>query len=184
MSTALFSLLIFFSLTGISLNHHDWFEMDGAEQNYSLELPEKISQLLTIEPPSIDTLKNHVQQQTGLSNPRSIDIASGEISFDYPLPAGYAFVTLQSDSATMDIEYKQGSLIALLNDLHKGRHTDSAWSLLIDVSALAIALLSISGLIILLQHSQRRFTGLLMVLSGTLTPVLIFMAWVPAVGLK
>ncbi len=183
-STALFTLLVFFSITGITLNNPDWFKSSDMHKDYTLELPEDIKKIITDESPEIDTLKTHIQQTTGLIKPRSIDIEEGEISFDYPLPAGYAFVTLLADSSTMEIEYKKGSIIALLNDLHKGRHTAQAWSWLIDISAITIVILSLSGLIILLQHSKRRLRGLIMVVCGTLTPVLIFIAWVPSFGLK
>ncbi|MFW2374643.1 MAG: PepSY-associated TM helix domain-containing protein [Gammaproteobacteria bacterium] len=186
LSTALFTLLIFFSVSGITLNHPNWFTGDNQQGQLHISLPEDIRQLLYSDSPSIELLKDFIEARSGLVNPRSIDIdiESHEIGFDYPLPAGYAFVSLLADSGTMDVEFKKGNLIALFNDLHKGRHTASAWSWLIDISAFAIALLSFTGLIILLQHKQKRLTGLVLMISGSLTPVLVFLIWVPSLALE
>ena len=121
---------------------------------------------------ALPELQSWVNHRSGLNHPRSIDAdwELGEISFDYPVPAGYVFVTVIIDDGVALIESKNGSLLALLNDLHKGRHSGAAWSWLIDISAGLIALFSITGLAILLQHKRHRAGGLLAILAGTLAP--------------
>ncbi|MEC8427647.1 MAG: PepSY-associated TM helix domain-containing protein, partial [Pseudomonadota bacterium] len=81
---------------------------------------------------------------------------------------------------TLLIEHKQGSLLALLNDLHKGRHTGPAWSWLIDISAAVISIFAITGMIILLQHKRYRRAGLSAAFAGTLLPCLYYWLYVPA----
>ena len=186
LSTALFSLLIFFSLTGITLNHPDWFVGDGTQGTSSIPLPESILQTLGDESPQVTELKSFIYQHTGLTEPRSIDmdLQLGEVAFDFPLPAGYAFVTLYKQDEVMEVEYKNGHWVALFNDLHKGRHTAGAWSWLIDLSALLLTVMSIAGLMILLQHKPRRNSGLLLVLLGVLTPLVVFYFWVPSLALE
>ena len=103
-SAALFSLLIFFCVTGITLNHIDW-------------------------------------------------LSSGE---EYSIPAGYAFATWYIYQGTVEVEYQKGSIIAIMNDLHKGRHTGKYWRWLIDISAVFMLLFSLTGLIILFQQLKRR----------------------------
>jgi len=41
-STALFSLLIFFCFTGITLNHAAWFSNDGEQQTKTIPLPQSL----------------------------------------------------------------------------------------------------------------------------------------------
>ena len=79
----------------------------------------------------------------------------------------------------VEIEYQQGTLVALLNDLHKGRHSGAVWSWVIDISAIAIALLCIAGLGILLQAPRYRRGGLALFFAGTVTPWLLFVLFVP-----
>ncbi len=183
LSTALFTLLLFFSVTGITLNHPQWAADTSAPEELSTDIPGSIrNQLLSQSGAALDGLTDHIALTTGLSDPRSIDVdwELGEIEFDYPLPAGYAFVIAELDSGTLLIEHKQGSLLALLNDLHKGRHTGPAWSWLIDISAAVISIFAITGMIILLQHKRYRRAGLSAALAGTLLPWLYYWLYVPA----
>jgi uncharacterized protein len=183
LSTAIFSLLIFFSMTGFTLNHAHWFNSEGHRGIEKIMMPQELQSTLSNQntlPVSLITA--HIKTEYGLENPKSIDmdLDVGEISLDYPIPSGYVFITLFTESGEMEIEYQTGSLIALFNNLHKGRHSGNTWSLLIDISAWAMILFSLAGLFILLQHRKRRLSGLLTVLAGTLSPLLIYLLWVPS----
>ncbi|PCI58684.1 MAG: hypothetical protein COB34_04700 [Methylophilaceae bacterium] len=177
-----FTLLLFFCVTGITLNHTDWFKDKSNTQIHTLTLPKNV--LLTLQAedtPELASTQAFIEAETKLANPRSIDmdIDAGEISFDYPLPAGYAFITVYIASGKVEVEHKEGSLIMLLNDLHKGRHTGIAWSWVIDITAIAISIFSLTGLVILFQHSKKRNRGLIMVAMGFILPVIAYFIWVP-----
>jgi hypothetical protein len=70
-------------------------------------------------------------------------------------------------------------LIALLNDLHKGRDSGKGWSWLIDVSAGFLTLVSLSGLVMLFFLKKKRLSGLMMVIIGAVLCYLIYWLWVP-----
>jgi hypothetical protein len=183
-SAALFSLLIFFCVTGITLNHIDWLS-NGEEFTTSLTLPvihsplEQLSQLDTVP---LDQL---LSETLGLKNAKeiSIDFELGQVTADYSLPAGYAFATWSIYQGTVEVEYQKGNVFAIMNDLHKGRHTGEYWRWLIDISAVFMLLFSLTGLIILFQQLKRRGTGLWLLLWGTATPILIYLMWVPRIHL-
>lgn len=182
LSTTLFCLLSFFCVTGITLNHTDWIDSRGVQQVNQEKIPDQLQQLLMEQKNiPIERIKHFVANQYGLENPRSIDmdLEVGEISLDFPLPAGYAFVTLFVFSGEVEIEHKQGSFWSLLNDLHKGRHTGGGWSVLIDISAAAIFFLSVTGLILLWQRKKQRLNILITLLAGVATPFIIYWGWVP-----
>jgi len=185
-STLLFSLLFFFSVTGITLNHADWISNDNAvlETEWKLEttLVQRLKQQQVLALPD---LQSWVNNQLSLSKPRSIDAdwELGEVSFDYPIPAGYVFVTVVIDDELAFVESKNSGLLALLNDLHKGRHSGTAWSWLIDISALLICVFSITGIAILLQHKRYRAGGSFAILAGTLAPLLIYLWLAPRFSL-
>lgn len=185
LSTALFSLLMFFCITGLFLNHTAWFSSNAGSSIERINLPKDLAaQLMQSQDPPLDMLKSYVQKQTGLTEPRKVDLdlELGEWTFDYPLPAGYAFVTIFIAEAVMEIEIQRGTLIAVMNDLHKGRHTGTTWSWVIDISAILLCLLSMTGLFILFQQAKWRVSGVLLVILGTLAPILIYFLWVPAYG--
>ena len=178
-SCALFSLLIFFCITGITLNHPNWA---GSATNTikSLTLPEQLSQTINGEF-QVNAIQRFIEANSQLSNPRTVDIAFdyGEITYDYPLPAGYAFATVLVEENLIEIEYANSGLIALFNDLHKGRHSGDSWSWLIDVSALLMTLFSLTGLIIVFQNAKHRRQATALLLLGSITPVVIYLAFVP-----
>jgi len=174
-SCALFGLLLFFCITGITLNHPQW---TGKSQQkvHHFELP---SQLATSQ--DITKIQHFVEQQTGFIAPRNIDAALdiGEITFDYPLPGSYAFVTVLIAEQLVEVEQGNSGFIALLNDLHKGRHSGESWSWLLDISALLMALFSCTGVVIVLQNAKHRTQALTTLFLGTLSPVFIYFIAVP-----
>lgn len=184
-STALFSLLLFFCVTGITLNHPQW-GTSSLENTIELPLPNHINQTIAgNDELPIKAIQQFIEWHTGLTNPRNIDVMPdlGEITYDYPLPAGYAFVTVLIEEALVEIAYKEGTFIGLLNDLHKGRHSGEVWQWLIDISAALMLLFTFTGLFILLQNAKHRRKSLLVLLLGSLTPVLMYLIWVPRLAL-
>lgn len=182
LSAALLSLLLFFCLTGFTLNHASWFSEEGDSGITTHPLPHTLRQTLSANDAiPVEQIKVFIQEELGLINPRSIDIEldMGEINLDYPLPAGYAFVTLILDEGIMEVDHRAGNLVALLNNLHKGRHTGAVWSLLIDISAIIMTVFSLAGFVILLQHKKYRSPGLFFVAIGTLSPFVMYFIYVP-----
>ena len=180
-STALFSLMLFFCATGITLNHPNWAGA-SPEQVQELILPENIRQQLQQQNElPLKKIQSFIQQQIGLSEPRNVDVMlnNGEITYDYPLPAGYAFVTVLIDDGVIEIAQKKGSMLAVLNDLHKGRHSGDVWGWLIDISAALMLLFSLTGLIILLQNAKHRRKAFGCLLLGSFTPVALYLLVVP-----
>lgn len=180
-STTLLCILLFFCLTGLTLNHPNW---TGTPEHKVDKIYLPASILPSLKNPNTATivlLEKQIEQLTQLRNPRSIDAdwSLAEVSFDYPLPGGYVFVIAHLDQASLSMEYQRGSPLSLINDLHKGRHSGQAWSWLIDLSAIAIMLFSISGLVILLQHKRQRISGLFAVLLGFAAPWLVYALMVP-----
>jgi len=56
--------------------------------------------------------------------------------------------------------------VAVLNDLHKGRDSGPGWSLVIDVSAVFLTVVSLSGLVMLFFLKNKRVRGILVALGG------------------
>jgi hypothetical protein len=179
MSTALFSLLIFFSVTGITLNHLDWVSSTKDPKLWQGEVDQIVLQNFT--PPANDSLLRWMQNKHSLVTASNIewDEDAQEVLLDYPYPAGYAYVIVNVSNGQYSIDYQIGSFWQTVNDLHKGRHAGQSWSWLIDISAVFMVLFSITGLIILWQNRPKRRVGITLTLLGTGTPILIFFLLVP-----
>ncbi len=70
-------------------------------------------------------------------------------------------------------------VIAVLNDLHKGRDTGLAWSILIDASAIVLTFISLTGLVLLFYLELRRLPGLAVAIIGTIIVLALFLLGVP-----
>ncbi|KMT63970.1 PepSY-associated TM helix domain-containing protein [Catenovulum maritimum] len=179
MSTALFSLLIFFSVTGITLNHLEWVSTTNEPKSLQDQLPNSV--LNKLKPPISEALLIWLDTKYGLSSATNIewDQDNHEILLDYPYPAGYAYVIVNINNGQLTIDYQNGQFWQVVNDLHKGRHAGKAWSWLIDISAGFMVFFSITGLIILWQNRPKRKLGIALTVLGTVTPVFIFILFVP-----
>lgn len=183
-STLFFSILAFFCVTGITLNH-DWYGSDGTEGELELQLPADVRASLAVTDgdwqPDLSALQRLVSDRTGLAAPQSIELydAYGEVMLDYKVPSGSALVTATADGAR--VEYQRGSALALLNALHKSRDADVVWSAFVDLSAVVILVFAVTGLTILFQNPRRRRSSLVSVGLGVVTPLVLYLTFVPNV---
>ncbi|WP_422923434.1 PepSY-associated TM helix domain-containing protein [Singulisphaera sp. PoT] len=77
-----------------------------------------------------------------------------------------------------DLTETHHGFVAVINDLHKGRDTGKAWSALIDASAIAPAVISLTGLVLLLYLKRRRIPGLLVMVGGMVAVVAVFLRFI------
>ena len=160
-STALFTLLLFFSITGITLNN-GWYDADGnSEHTVVSEINElhRASWFVTKEgrwSPNLSDILLYLQQEYSLGSLSSIDVddSSQELYIEYHVPSGGASVYISAEDSVIEIDIEKGSMLGVLNDLHKGRHSGTFWSWLIDISAGLMVLFALTG-IVLLFHGKK-----------------------------
>jgi hypothetical protein len=170
-----FAILLFFAITGLTLNHADSLSGKQKTTRYSgsvdqrwLKAPAKLE--------LVEYLRAHHSIKGAMSEFR-VDDAQLTVSFRGP---GYSADAL-IDRATGDYdltEIRMGA-VAVMNDLHKGRDTGTGWSWMIDVSAILMTLVSISGLMLIFFLPKRRFSGLLLAAVGLGLCYLVYVIWVP-----
>lgn len=164
-----FVLVLFFSITGITLNHLEWFPEKSVVHEYSGKIPIKwINQQDTAQIKKLEIVeylrKNFPVK--GLVNDFRIDDAELSISFQGP---GYtADAYIDRTTGNLQLSTNELGFVAMMNDLHKGRDTTASWRWLIDASAYFLIFISLSGLILLLYLKKRRIWGLLLLLLGFL----------------
>ncbi|MBQ4834053.1 PepSY-associated TM helix domain-containing protein [Pseudoalteromonas sp. MMG010] len=186
-STALFFLLILFCISGIVLNHVDWLKNDKNNADNTLAIPNSLLIKANKQRDTLPTLYPEIEafitQQYSLSNPKSIEWEKEDslVMLDYPLPAGYAYIEFDFNAGELLVEYQTGGILSIMGDLHKGRYTGEVWSWVIDISAVFIIIFSLTGMIILFQNRKKRLTGIGLTLLGVVTPLVIYLCWVPQI---
>jgi hypothetical protein len=178
LSMASFAILLFFAATGLTLNHADWF----AKQQTTTQLEGAVD-IAWAQPgrePDKLNLVEYFRTAKGIQGAVSdfrVDESECDISFKGPGYAADAIIDRSSGRYRLTIT--RMGLIAILNDLHKGRDTGQAWSRMIDVSAVLMCLVSLTGLLLILFLYKRRFSGLVVLGAGAVICVLIYRTWVP-----
>ena len=180
--------LLFFSVTGITVNHPDWFS-SGREsiEEFSGQLP--IDWITTDRSSSLpDNLENvdklsvveRFRKDHGIRG--SVNEFSGdeyEIYVGFNGPAYTAFASINRETGDYLLSESTLGFVALINDLHKGRDTGTAWSWVIDISAIIMIIASLSGLYLLLGLNRRKSPGLKAAAIGGILLIMVYFVFVP-----
>jgi hypothetical protein len=175
LSMVSFGLVFFFALTGLTLNHADKFgnqtqtkQDTGALDARWVKTPDtlKIAKLDIVE-----FFRNKYAIRAALSDFRIDDSQIG-VSFKGPGFAADAFIN--RDNGTYELTRTSAGFVGVINDLHKGRDTGPVWSLVIDIAAVLLTLVSLTGMVLLLYLKKKRFSGLLVAALGLLLAYIIY----------
>ena len=181
--------VLFFSLTGITLNHPDWAfgqverrrEAEGqvemkwiARAGVGSEAPPRSGDVAKLE--IVEHLRKTHAVRGALADFR-VDDSECTVSFKGPAYSADAFIDRESGHYTLT-ELDHG-LVALINDLHKGRDTGAIWSLVIDLSAGLMTVISLTGVVLLFYLKLRRVSGVMIAVIGTVILIAIYRLWVP-----
>ena len=170
LSMVSFAILLFFAVTGITLNHQDWF--GGAARTTQFHGVVKVTSKDAI----VASLRQAHNLKSALSDYR-VDDSQISVSFKGPGYAADAFIDRATGKYELT-ETRQG-LASVLNDLHKGRDTGTAWAAIIDISAGLMTLVSLTGLTLIFFLQKRRMSGLIAVGIGAVLCLLVYRIWVP-----
>jgi hypothetical protein len=176
LSAFAFLTLLFFSVTGLLLNHPEWFEPAKTEQTTQLILPESVLKSIKQQENPSDTILNYVrQQQNVVGRYQSSEVLDNEVMIRLESPAGATDIWVMADTGETEITQKPASTVSMLNDLHRGKNSGLAWSWLIDISAIIVIALSLVGYILFLSIKTRLVTHL--VLTAVSLALIILLIW-------
>lgn len=173
LSMASFAILFFFAVTGLTLNHPDWFGNKESARSLKGQSAAACDQTRL-------ELVEHLRKTHGVRGALSdyrVDGTQCAVSFKGPGYTADAFV----DRATGRYEMTETRMgwVAVVNDLHKGRDSGRVWFWLIDLSAVLMVLVSLTGMVLIFFLGKKRSSGLIAALAGTAVCLAIYAIWVP-----
>ena len=173
-----------FAITGITLNHAGQIEGKPVVVSRQATLPSDLLAVLA-KGPQEGKRPLPVQLEPFLDEAVGADVAGreGEWSADevyvaLARPGGDAWVSIDRETGAVEHEKTTRGAISLLNDLHKGRNTGTAWSWFIDIFAVACVIFTITGLILLQFHARARPLTWPLVGLGLVAPILLVILFV------
>jgi hypothetical protein len=165
--TSMVALLVvlFFAITGITLNHPAWTFGDATDTETVTGTFPFDTQLTAADGTegSVDFLS--ISEYVRINYDVRGDVDSfeetttatstqGSITFKNP---GYsADLFFDVDTGEFELTVEQQGWVAVMNDLHKGRDTGSAWKWVIDVAAGFLVVISVTGLTMQFFLRKRR----------------------------
>jgi hypothetical protein len=179
LSMASFAILLFFAVTGLTLNHAERF---GAQPRVT-QIKGKVEiNWVKAEDAAVDKLAivEHLRQAHGVKGALSdfrLDESEAAISFKGPGYAADAFIN--RETGEYELTETRSGLVAALNDLHKGRDAGREWSWLIDASAVLMTLVSLTGLVLIWFVKRRRLSGLMLAGVCGVACYLIYLFLIP-----
>lgn len=176
-SMAALLLVLFFGITGITLNHPTW--SIGSSVSTSTR-----SGTLPVAPTLDGGGANYLQaseyarSELGVTGEvEGFDTAADTATIRYRKPGYAADLTFSLADARYElVTTQQGMFWGVLNDLHKGRYADTSWKWLIDLSGLLLVVMAFTGMVLQLFLKRRRRSAF--ILAGVGAVVTIVLAWI------
>ncbi len=180
LSAAAFIALIFFSVTGLFLNHPGWLSHEPAERSVSLTLAkDEMTQALAAPVPG-KALGEAVARHTALIGRfKSGDVQDGQAFIQYLGARGASTVTVDTATGKAEVVGKPSSLLTVVNDLHRGKNTGAAWSWIIDVTAILVIIMSVLGYVLFFSLRFRLKTSLILTAVSLLILAGVFILLTP-----
>ena len=178
LSALAFLALIFFSATGLLLNHPEWFKSEAESQptetTVTLSADELAKTKAAADP------GRAVAQAVGrkvklLGAYQSGEIIDGEAQLRTEGVNGASDILVDMESGKAEVSTERAQLVTTLNDLHRGKNAGAAWKLIIDASAIVVLALSLIGYVLFFSLRFRLRTGL--ILTGISLAALLAVFW-------
>lgn len=172
-SMALLTLLLFFSVTGITLNHPEWFSESQADvEEKELVIDAALIEKTPLSLQQIVAVSEKIEQALSISLKNAvIESTKDELFFSIKKAGKNTAITIDLASGELFFEGTDYGWWALFNDLHKGRNTSVFWGWIMDITSALCIVFAVSGFI--LAMPQRRFNRTLSVSLGV-TVAIIF----------
>ena len=176
LSMVSFAIVFFFAVTGLTLNHQQWF----AKQQKTTQFKGQVD-LRWVKPDVakleiVEYLRSHHKISSAVSE---IRVDDGQVSISFKGPGYEASAFVDRQTGTYDVTETKMGMAGVLNDLHKGRDSGKGWSFLIDASAVFMTFVSVTGIVLLLFLQKRRFSGLIAATAGCALCLMVYLLWVP-----
>ena len=168
-------LVLFFAVTGLTASHPAWVGAPRAD-TVKGALPATANVNGTWDLLVVSEFVRNANGVTGSITDHGIDGNQGRLAYQGP---GYeASVFFDTGSGTYTLTTTSYGLVGVMNDLHKGRHTNIAWNVVIDIAAIVLTLVAVTGLVLQLLIERRRTTALILLGAGVIIGVtLLTLSW-------
>jgi len=177
-SVAMFSavMLVLFAVSGFMFLHADMFGIDSADRA-NVTTADKPMPLQIADKASRREVTNYLHERLALTGTlERFDVYTlggegfggdaGVIDLTLKNPSGSVTVLISRKTGEMHMTTRRMNLAAMLGNLHRGTSTGPRWRMAIDVAAICLLAVCVSGIIMCLADPRRRALGLAALIAG------------------
>jgi hypothetical protein len=177
LSAFAFLALMFFSATGVLLNHPEWFEgYQPAEKQIAFALtPAELAAAKAAKPPGPALAAAAARHAPLAGAYASADIDGRQALVRLEGPKGSTDLTIDMATGKAEGRATRASLMAIIQDLHRGKNSGAAWRWVIDLSAWIVLAMSLIGYVLFFSLRFRLKTSLILTAASLL--ILVGIAW-------
>jgi uncharacterized protein len=156
-------VMLIFGVTGFTINHEEWFgatrpRVTESEGLVPTELIAKGDALRIVE---------HVRSSFRITGAMTdFDDTPDRLSIAFKQPGQTWEVEIEKPAGNTKVHAESFNFAAVINNLHRGRYAGSAWSWIIDLSALLIVTACATGIVLWIALPRRRLLGLIALTLG------------------
>lgn len=168
-------VVLFFSITGLTLNHPTW-TLGGEARRSTVHgtLPDGWKVGETVDWLVVSEFLRTTHHVRGDVTNRTADAVQASITYKGP---GYGADAFINPDGSYEMTVDAQGFLGIMNDLHKGRDSRGSWRWLIDLSAVVLCVISLTGLAMQFFLRRRRRSAFLAVAVGTLiTTAMVWLA--------
>ena len=175
--------MLLFAATGITLNHAAQIEGKPQVSHVNDHVPKALLEALPARregnAPLPQALRDWLRAEHGIvTGEREAEWSEDEVYLSMPGPGEDVWLSVQRADGALEYERTDRGMLALLNDLHKGRNAGTAWSWFIDLFAVACVVFTVTGLFLLQLHARQRRSTWPLVALGLLIPVVLVLLFI------
>jgi uncharacterized protein len=181
LSALAFLALIFFSATGILLNHPGWLQGRASEPvETTLKLTAaEIAQVRGAAAPPEELARLAAAKAPLAGAFREGDVAGDDVFVRMQGVRGFSDVRGNLVSGEVTVYVEREPAVGVMNGLHRGEHAGTAWRLAIDVLAGLLIVTSLIGFILFLSLRFRLTTSLVLIAGSVIVLGGLFVFTVP-----
>lgn len=167
-------LVLFFGISGITLNHPEW--TFGDEPTSTSKAGTMTFDVAPNGQVDYLAVSEFLRTTYGISADVSDYRTTGDQgSISYRAPGYAADATFDTASGDYRLTIEQQGWVGVMNDLHKGRDAESSWKWTIDVAGAFLVVIAVSGLLLQLVLKRRRRSAVLVAVAGAAVAVVLIL---------
>ncbi len=180
LSAFAFLALIFFSATGLMIDHPEWLQGRGKETEFKLALPAAVlAEAKTAKDPNA-ALAAAVARMTPLIGAyRSGEVEDTQVDLRFQGVKGSSTVLVDMQTGQADVTLEPSTALTVIGDLHPGKNASLPWRMVIDLSAIVVLALSIIGYVLFFSLRFRLRTSLILTAVSLAALVAVFLWLTP-----